>query len=398
MTTPHLTVTQKFLMSAPTDWQPPLTLSKLRPVQQRSSFMEYVQAFSKRQLSFDSDALNAFAGIVDFMTNDLYFKTHFGLPLATLDLDILWQPCHFLQRRPGFPSWSWAGWKGPILMARAGETLMPGIQHIRKRYTARTAFLARLFFVPFYTFTQDQQCFMLTSVDMNRFCRSNYADPMNLYREMTIRDHESALEALRAPITPAHPPGLYPPVAREKNCSFDPRSATLMPVLAQLNSPLAKYIVSARPPANVKARLTSQTLLLHTLTTRIHVSTLDPQGSRCKPTPSPKPLLSTTHCIHFYDEHGTSIGLGWLCEEAAYNRLAKICEESGDRERPARRPQVEIAFVSGPIRGNWRHKDEWYLESGLLGIRSFTDSLMLRWGLGKSHVTPCFPKWCMEEN
>ena len=309
------------------------------------------------------------------MSNNAPFKTHFGLPLATLDLDVLWQPSHFLQRRRGFPSWSWAGWKGSILMARAGETLFQGIQHIRKRYTQRNAFLARLFFVPFYRYEEEYKWFRLTSSNQNEFVRRVTERPEGLHGELAIRDHESALQALSAPVTPMNDRNQYPPVAREKDCSFDPRSGELEAILPQINSPLPKTLVSPRPPPEVASRLTSQTLLLHTLTTRIFVSTLDQRGSRCQPAPARDPLLSTTPCIYFYDENGNSIGLGWLCEEYQYNSLAKICEESQDRKQPPRRPQVEIAFLSGPIRGNWRHKDEWGMENGLMAMRLLTQKL-----------------------
>jgi hypothetical protein len=345
--------------------------------------MEYVQAFSKRQLTYDSDVLNAFAGIIDFMSRDVSFQTHFGLPLVTLDLDVLWQPSHFLQRRRGFPSWSWTGWKGSVLIARAGETLLPGIQHIQKRYTKQNAFLARLFFVPFYTYEEEQQCFRLTSVNFNEFTKRYLEGP---FREMAIRDHEHNSQAQIATVTPMNPQDEYPPVTREKDCSFDPRSGELKAILSQINSPFPKYLVSARPPPEVASRLTKQTLLLHTLTTRIFVSTLDQQGSRCKPAPANEPLLSTTPCVYFYDENGNSIGLGWLCEEYQYNKLAKFCEESQDRKRPPRRPQVEIAFLSGPIRGNWRHKDEWGMENELR-------LLMQPLGIGSG----AFPKYLMSE-
>lgn len=203
------------------------------------------------------------------------FKTHFGLPLVTLDLDVLWQPSRFLQCRRGFPSWSWTGWKGSILAARAGETLFPAIQHIRKRYTNRNAFLAQLSFAPFYTHEEEQQCFQLTSVNFNEFIKRDMGNPFNFYRETSIRDHKYNLQAQIATVTPMNYQDEDPPITHEKYCSFDPRSGELKAILPQINSPFPKYLVSARLSPEVASRLTKQTLLLHTLITRIFVSTLD---------------------------------------------------------------------------------------------------------------------------
>ena len=67
----HANLRQEFSISPPIDWEASLSPSSLQPAQRRLRFMEYVQAFSKRQLTYDNDVLNAFAGIINFMSNDV---------------------------------------------------------------------------------------------------------------------------------------------------------------------------------------------------------------------------------------------------------------------------------------------------------------------------------------
>lgn len=74
----------------------------------------------RRNLSIESDAFNAFAGIIDHMRVDRHFDTFWGLSVSTFGLDIFWQPRRLMKRRDGFPSWSWLGWKGPMWMGRTG--------------------------------------------------------------------------------------------------------------------------------------------------------------------------------------------------------------------------------------------------------------------------------------
>lgn len=92
-------------------------------------FGSLLQRFSGRYLSNSTDALNAFRGIL----NRVSYPTYLGIPLISFDLassslaadasarfsvGLGWEPIHgdttSLVRRQGFPSWSWAGWKGQV--------------------------------------------------------------------------------------------------------------------------------------------------------------------------------------------------------------------------------------------------------------------------------------------
>lgn len=83
-------------------------------------FTQYVGAYTSRDLSFASDALHAFAGIKRAIASSMNnARFWYGVPASVFD----WAMLFFagrgekLVRRQGFPSWSWVGWKGTIILA-----------------------------------------------------------------------------------------------------------------------------------------------------------------------------------------------------------------------------------------------------------------------------------------
>jgi hypothetical protein len=84
---------------------------------------QHIRAYSGRELSFESDALNAIKsslGTFARRKEPVYhiwgvpFKYQSLQPDSSFDIALNFYheiPCH---RRPGFPSWSMLGWKGPI--------------------------------------------------------------------------------------------------------------------------------------------------------------------------------------------------------------------------------------------------------------------------------------------
>jgi hypothetical protein len=77
-----------------------------------SSHDSFVCAYLRRELSFDSDILNAFQGIAKVMSIAMDTAFYAGLPLKWLDHALLWQLYGTGARRHGFPSFSWSGWLG----------------------------------------------------------------------------------------------------------------------------------------------------------------------------------------------------------------------------------------------------------------------------------------------
>ena len=73
-----------------------------------------VELYTRRFLTKPSDILKAFEGVERVLQSRMGTSMHFGLPLGLLDAALLWESPQRLRRRPGFPSWSWAGWSGEI--------------------------------------------------------------------------------------------------------------------------------------------------------------------------------------------------------------------------------------------------------------------------------------------
>lgn len=85
------------------------------------SYQKAIAEYTKRSLSDESDAVNAFRGLADLLQAAFKGDFLFGLPETELDFALLWQPASLIRRRvhpqtqkPLFPSWSWAGWIGEV--------------------------------------------------------------------------------------------------------------------------------------------------------------------------------------------------------------------------------------------------------------------------------------------
>ncbi|ETS78056.1 hypothetical protein PFICI_10118 [Pestalotiopsis fici W106-1] len=78
-----------------------------------------VDDYTKRKLSFESDAVNAFAGVEHLVRRGINTKFWSGLPSFAFEQALLWHAREPLERRVRdnrviFPSWSWAGWRGSV--------------------------------------------------------------------------------------------------------------------------------------------------------------------------------------------------------------------------------------------------------------------------------------------
>jgi hypothetical protein len=77
--------------------------------------------FAKRDLSFPSDCIAAFASVLVSLEPHFPGGFLFGMPELWFDIALLWEPAdRFLEDRfrgdevACAPSWSWARWKGNI--------------------------------------------------------------------------------------------------------------------------------------------------------------------------------------------------------------------------------------------------------------------------------------------
>jgi hypothetical protein len=118
-------------------WQlSPHCLNDLAPVGSTNTaiYTSIVQQFTNRNISFAADVLNAFLGVVQRLKPLFGGAFLLGLPANELDTQLLWQPLGPIVRRCTsegnivFPSWSWAGWVGPITGRVSGWDSVPEIE------------------------------------------------------------------------------------------------------------------------------------------------------------------------------------------------------------------------------------------------------------------------------
>jgi hypothetical protein len=89
-------------------------------------FLSLAMLYTLRKCKYDSDALNAFSGIMHFwQETEPRILNVAGLPYAPLIIDeadskekylflaLSWYHSTIPTRRPAFPSWTWAGWAAP---------------------------------------------------------------------------------------------------------------------------------------------------------------------------------------------------------------------------------------------------------------------------------------------
>lgn len=87
---------------------------RINPWPDLEQYFSLVGGYNARNLTFESDALNAFAAIITAMSKSFPGGFHFGLPMFLFDIGMLWSSSSSLKRRSGFPSWSWLGWAGEV--------------------------------------------------------------------------------------------------------------------------------------------------------------------------------------------------------------------------------------------------------------------------------------------
>ncbi len=92
-----------------------------------------VEAYTGRQLSFSSDALNAFTGIQNRIERNENAPFFYGIAVQDLPESLLWetQSSGTVSRRPHFPSWSWLGWECQIQFSsiRRQRSVLRGVHY-----------------------------------------------------------------------------------------------------------------------------------------------------------------------------------------------------------------------------------------------------------------------------
>ncbi|KAJ4138775.1 hypothetical protein NW768_002648 [Fusarium equiseti] len=85
-------------------------------------YARFVADYSRRELSNPGDVVEAMMGIFNKFTDTPNIKAH-GMIGDQLELNLLWvaRKETSLRRRQGLPSWSWAGWIGPVVYEFTGH-------------------------------------------------------------------------------------------------------------------------------------------------------------------------------------------------------------------------------------------------------------------------------------
>jgi len=79
---------------------------------------EKLNLYAYRSMKYSEDALRAFAGVLQRLET-IYPKGFFwGLLVEDLNWALLWRPQVPPMRREGFPTWSWAGWRGSLFFGQ----------------------------------------------------------------------------------------------------------------------------------------------------------------------------------------------------------------------------------------------------------------------------------------
>lgn len=84
--------------------------------------LDQIEEYSSREISYDSDSLNAFLGVLhhneDKSAKGLLYL--WGMPMIKsshvprYEFYMMWYHTSLPKRRPEFPSWTWAGWAGSV--------------------------------------------------------------------------------------------------------------------------------------------------------------------------------------------------------------------------------------------------------------------------------------------
>ncbi|KAI9713910.1 MAG: hypothetical protein M1820_000640 [Bogoriella megaspora] len=81
------------------------------------AYLTSVSLYTARQLSYEMDVLNAFAGVSNVISKQMKTALFFGLPERHFQQAMLWFSAGCSKPRPGvphIPSWSWAAWSGRV--------------------------------------------------------------------------------------------------------------------------------------------------------------------------------------------------------------------------------------------------------------------------------------------
>jgi hypothetical protein len=285
-----------------------------------------IMAYSKRELSYQSDILDAFAGVADMARNDSGTELCYGLVSSALTSGMLWRlSASPVSRRTGFPSWSWCGW--------LGEVVVPTISESLSKWTIKYSW------IDWYIYDGNHQFRLLTQ---KQWQPSNAEQPEETDDELKFLDRFAQAFPLekRTPQTDD--------ISEYLHTKRSETSASVPQYLALLRK--HGFDSTKTNPSSISVKdiqifpgtsLSKHTLYFKTLSKTVYMSACDPAG---------RGSSGMCRYVHLYDALDHYLGVAEITHvDVILNSLDVRRHETGDNTQPStRKVPIHIAILSGP--------------------------------------------------
>lgn len=292
-----------YALKIPRSWEMHRLFTK--HVNARRYFARYVQEFTARNLDDQLEIVNAFAGFIDYAKNDIGLDSHFGLTKPYFALDFFWVPWKWAQRRDGFPSWSWTGWKGPILTAQSSQDY--------DRFLTDSVWLKKSVWVSIYLFSERDKHFHIIQAAQD--------SP----RDVHVHRRDNSVATVGSFVT-GHTTHLSIP-DRATAKFGDAMNKRILPLLERLSYPTRKDIPKRRPsplPLSLTPNISEQTILIRALTAYVFLSAVDEDGKVMGPPRNPGeelPYLPSAPSVCLYTSNKVRLGTAWVYDIKLWEKI-----------------------------------------------------------------------------
>ena len=112
-----------------------------RPIPDLKAYWDLVRGYSKRSLSYQTDAEKAFGAVIQEFSRAFDGGFFYGIPTLIFDHCLFWSFASgsVPKRREEFPSWSWLGWETEVLLhpfgIESGDVWKPSRDYFPERET-----------------------------------------------------------------------------------------------------------------------------------------------------------------------------------------------------------------------------------------------------------------------
>ena len=336
----------------------------MKHVGKRSSSVlgDLITVYSKRELSYQSDILNAFAGFADMMKNDCGVELCYGLVSTAISHSLLWRLSSSpTPRRMGFPSWSWCGWEGMVTAPVCPE----GLSAWTTKYT----------WIHWYLYGGNNQ---FTLVPQKHWQPLETEHVSGTSTEWLEESDDSPLKFHSRLLKNLKPDKLTPAMGRMRLDTFEGSVDSSAPAPQYLEF-LRKHGLdraTTTPPSILTVRdieidpgvsPEKHTLYLRTLSTTIYMSSKDPHGYDS---------LRDCRYVHLYNQLDQYLGVADISHEDVLKSL-NVQRDASTALIDLRHKKIpiNIAILSGPYapssetrRSIWIGED---VESLIIRARGF---------------------------